>query len=80
MKAGDRIYTIERLFINREGFTRKDDTLPPRLLKEPMTGGPSKGHVVKLGAMLDEFYAVRGWKDGKPTPEKLKELGLSKYA
>ncbi len=80
LKAGDRIYTLERLFINREGFGRKDDTLPKRLLKEPMPEGPSKGHVVKLGAMLGEYYALRGWKDGKPTPEKLKELGLCKYA
>jgi aldehyde:ferredoxin oxidoreductase len=79
MKVGDRIYTLERLFINREGFGRKDDTLPKRLLEEPMPEGPSKGHVVKLGAMLDEYYALRGWKDSKPTPEKLKELGLSKY-
>ncbi|MCK4405682.1 MAG: aldehyde ferredoxin oxidoreductase family protein [Hadesarchaea archaeon] len=80
LKAGDRIYTLERLFISREGFGRKDDTLPRRLLEEPMPEGPSKGHVVKLGAMLDEYYALRGWKDGKPTPQKLKELGLNKYA
>ena len=80
LKAGDRIYTLERLFINREGFGHKDDTLPKRLLKESMPEGPSKGHVVKLGAMLDEYCVLRGWKDGKPTPERLKELGLSKYA
>ena len=80
LKAGDRIYTLERLFINREGFGRKDDTLPKRLLKEPMPEGPSKGHLVKLGEMLGEYYALRGWKDGKPTHEKLKELGLRKYA
>lgn len=80
LKAGDRIYTLERLFINREGFGHKDDTLPKRLLKESMPEGPSKGHVVKLGPMLDEYCVLRGWKDGKPTPEKLKELGLSKYA
>lgn len=79
LKAGDRIYTLERLFINREGFGHKDDTLPKRLLKEPMPEGPSKGRVVKLGVMLDEYYALRGWKDGRPTPEKLKELGLGKF-
>ncbi len=80
LKAGDRIYTLERLFINREGFGRKDDTLPKRLLKESMPEGPSKGRVVKLEPILDEYYALRGWKDDKPTPEKLKKLGLSKYA
>ncbi|MDI6846908.1 MAG: aldehyde ferredoxin oxidoreductase family protein [Candidatus Bathyarchaeia archaeon] len=77
LKTGDRIYTLERMFINREGFDRKDDTLPPRLLKEPMPEGPVKGHVADLEKMLDEYYKVRGWKDGKPTKEKLKELGLA---
>jgi len=80
MKTGERIYNLERLFINREGFARKDDTLPKRLLEEPMPEGAARGRVVKLEAMLDEYYALRGWKDGKPTPEKLKELGLDKYA
>lgn len=76
MKAGERIYTLERLFINREGFDRKDDSLPARLLKEPMPEGPAKGYVVKLEEMLDEYYNLRGWKDGVPTEEKLKELEL----
>ena len=76
LKTGDRIYTLERMFINREGFDRKDDTLPKRLLKDPMPEGASKGHVVELDKMLDEYYKIRGWEDGKPTKEKLKELEL----
>jgi aldehyde:ferredoxin oxidoreductase len=34
--------------------------------------------VAKLDEMLDAYYEFRGWdkKTGKPTPEKLKELGL----
>jgi len=76
LRTGDRIYTLERMFINREGFGRKDDTLPVRLLKTPMPEGPCKGLVVKLDEMLDDYYAVRGWKDGKPTRKKLKELDL----
>ncbi len=77
LKTGDRIYTLERMFINREGFDRKDDTLPLRLLKEPMPEGPVKGHVVELEKMLDEYYEARGWKNGKPTKEKLEELELT---
>ena len=76
LKTGERIYNLERMFINREGFGRKDDTLPRRLLKDPMPEGPAKGRVCELEKMLDEYYEVRGWKDGKPTREKLKELGL----
>ena len=38
-----------------------DDTLPPRLLDEPVAAGPAAGHVVDLPPMLDEYYAARGW-------------------
>jgi len=76
MKIGEKIYNLERLIMNKYGFDRKDDTLPERLLKEPMPEGPSKGHVAELEKMLDEYYKLRGWVDGKPTPEKLKELGI----
>ncbi|MHA1686829.1 MAG: aldehyde ferredoxin oxidoreductase family protein [Candidatus Heimdallarchaeaceae archaeon] len=76
MKIGERIYNLERLIINKYGFTGKDDTLPKRLLKEAMPEGPAKGHVVELDKMLEEYYKVRGWSDGVPTPEKIKELGI----
>ncbi len=77
MEAGDRIYTLERLFLSKAGFTRADDTLPKRMLEEPMPDGPAKGHVVELDDMLPEFYELRGWdEDGVPTEEKLAELGL----
>ncbi len=76
--AGERIWNLERLFNIKAGFTRKDDTLPPRLLHEPMKDGPHKGRVVELDQMLPEYYRLRGWDDeGVPTAEKLQELGLS---
>ena len=78
MQAGDRVYTLERLFMTRAGFSRSDDTLPKRMLEEPMPDGPAKGHVVELDEMLPEFYELRGWdEDGVPTDEKLAELGLT---
>ncbi len=81
MKVGERIYNLERAFNIREGFKgREEDTLPKRLLEEPMPEGPAKGHVVELDKMLDEYYKLRGWVDGKPTKAKLKELGLEKEA
>ena len=76
-KTGERIYNIERMFNIREGLTRADDTLPPRLLEEPLPEGPAEGQVVNLDILLDAYYEYRGWdKNGIPTPEKLKELGL----
>jgi aldehyde:ferredoxin oxidoreductase len=77
MKVGERVWTLERLYNLREGFTKDDDTLPDRLLNEPVAEGPSEGFAVKLAPMLAEYYAFRGWDpDGVPRPEKLKELSL----
>ncbi|MHA2244622.1 MAG: aldehyde ferredoxin oxidoreductase family protein [Candidatus Hodarchaeales archaeon] len=76
-KTGERIYNLQRAYNVREGLTRADDTLPKRLLEEPMPEGPAKGHTVDLDPLLDAYYANRGWNNnGKPTPEKLTELGL----
>jgi len=77
MMVGERVWTLERLYNLREGFTKEDDTLPDRMLNEPVSGGPSEGFTVKLAPMLEEYYAFRGWnKNGVPKPEKLKELSL----
>jgi len=76
MLIGERIYNLERLIMSKYGFTDKDDTLPPRLTSEPMPEGPVKGQVVELEQMKIEYYRLRGWVNGIPTPEKLKELGI----
>jgi aldehyde:ferredoxin oxidoreductase len=77
MMVGERVWTLERLYNLREGFAKEDDTLPERLLNEPVSEGPSKGFTVKLAPMLEEYYAFRGWdKNGVPKPDKLKELSL----
>ncbi|MDW5299681.1 MAG: aldehyde ferredoxin oxidoreductase family protein [Sedimentibacter sp.] len=77
LKAGERIWNLEKIFNLEAGFTREDDLLPKRLLTEPVTSGPSKGKVTELEVMLDEYYSVRGWDEyGVPTEEKLEELGL----
>jgi aldehyde:ferredoxin oxidoreductase len=81
LEAGDRVYTLERLYLNEAGFSRADDTLPKRMLEEPMPQGPAAGHVVELDQMLPEFYELRGWdENGVPTDEKLAELGLSRQS
>jgi aldehyde:ferredoxin oxidoreductase len=76
-KAGERIFNAERLFLVRAGFSRKDDSLPPRITKEPLPDGPARGMVCRLDDMLDAYYGVRDWtNDGIPRESKLKELGL----
>ena len=77
MRAGEKIWMLQRVFNVRMGIRRKDDTLPKRFLKEPMPDGGAKGQVVELEPMLKEYYEVRGLdENGKPKVEKLKELGL----
>ena len=78
MQAGERIWNQERLWNLKAGLTEADDTLPPRMLHEPIPSGPSKGAVNKLPEMLPEYYSLRGWDaHGVPTPDKLAELALT---
>jgi aldehyde:ferredoxin oxidoreductase len=76
MKAGERIYNLERYYNNLAGFNkREDDFLPKRFTEEPATGN-SAGYVSRMDIMLEEYYQVRGWKDGLVPEEKLRELGI----
>ena len=62
---------------NRYGFNRVQDALPKRLTAEPTPAGPSRGQVSHVPEMIDKYYELRGWIDGVPTEEKLKELGIA---
>jgi len=79
--AGERINNLGRLFNIREGLSRKDDTLPWKVMNVPIPDeGVAKGSFVSqedLDLMLDDYYEARGWtREGIPTVEKLKEIGM----
>jgi aldehyde:ferredoxin oxidoreductase len=81
----DRIWTLERAFIVREGITRKDDILIGRFMDEPVYGGPWDGMAFdrdKWDEMLDEYYDLVGWdkETGIPTRDKLEAVGLTDVA
>ena len=77
MLAGERIHNLKRMFCVRRGISGKDDILPARILTHRLPEGGTRGNLFNLGAMLNEYYTVRGWdQDGIPTREKLTELGL----
>ena len=95
VKAGERVWNIERMINCREGFNRQDDAFPPQWVQ--MTEVPMKlkgtdvylsywsGKKVEkedLDKMLDDYYDQRGWdiKTGNPTRRKLEELGLKDIA
>lgn len=76
LKIGERITNLERLINNIYGLDRAADVLPKRLTEEPVSGGPSKGQISHVPEMIGKYYSLRGWIDGKPTEEKLRELGI----
>ncbi len=74
LESGERIVNLERCFNVREGFSRKDDQLPERFLKEPY-----QNSIVELDKMLTKYYRLRGWsEEGIPEAATLKRLGLEK--
>jgi aldehyde:ferredoxin oxidoreductase len=81
MRVGDRIYNMERLFLAREGMSRKDDA-PPEKFYRPWTHGHRAGTRVEaeaFEALLDRYYAARGWdRNGIPTEAALRALGLER--
>lgn len=77
MRAGERIFNLKRLYNAGCGVSRKDDTLPPRILTWAKTGDGHSPNLPHLGKMLYDYYRCRGWsEDGIPTQEKLDELGI----
>lgn len=81
IEAADRTFTLKRAFNIRAGVSRKDDTLPKRILEEPTPDGGAAGKVNRLSEMLDDHYKARGWShEGIPTREKLESLGLDDVA
>jgi aldehyde:ferredoxin oxidoreductase len=80
LKAAERIINLERMYNINLGLDRRHDTLPKRFLEESLPSGESKGQIVELNALLDDYYNVMGWNSkGIPTEEKLKELELTQH-
>ena len=80
LEIAERVYSLERIILNREGIRRADDLLPERIMREKIPDGPTKGRVLspeRYAVMLDEYYAARGWDaDGVVTGETRRRLGL----
>jgi len=81
LRVGERVWNLIRVFNVREGISRRDDTLPPRVFEDPLPDDVVKGVLLtreQFNTMLDEYYRLRGWDlNGIPTKEKLIELDLS---
>ncbi|MHB1319495.1 MAG: aldehyde ferredoxin oxidoreductase C-terminal domain-containing protein, partial [Anaerolineae bacterium] len=84
MAVGERVCNLKKAFNIREGWTRADDTLPPRIFEDPIPAGPSKGSVVtheEFKILIDDYYMARGWtEEGLIPRSKLIEVGLEDIA
>jgi len=84
LSIGERTCNLARAFNVREGFSRKHDHLPPRVMELPIPEGPSAGKRVsleELQALLDDYYEARGWShDGVPLKARLASLDLPDVA
>ncbi len=75
-EIGGRIFNLERMYNLREGLTGRDDTLPPRMLHEPIFKHMSSGH--PLDKLLPRYYELRGWDaGGVPTRKTLDKLHVA---
>jgi aldehyde:ferredoxin oxidoreductase len=79
--AGERSINIKRAISNRLGVTREDDKLPSVCTAE-LKEGSTVDQSPDMDVMLKEYYNFRkwDWDTGKPTREKLLELGLEDEA
>lgn len=79
---GERIYTLERMMLIKDGFSRQEDTLPERYFSEPVPEGPARGEVIlreEFDKMLDEYYRLHGWdQNGVPKRTTLKRLEIDR--
>jgi len=79
-EIGERRINLMRVFNQKNGFTRKEDTVPDRIF-EPIPNGPNKGTKIDkedFEVALNEYYRLAGWdkETGNPTKETLKRLGV----
>ncbi|HOP62396.1 MAG TPA: aldehyde ferredoxin oxidoreductase family protein [Spirochaetota bacterium] len=80
LRAGERAQVLERHMNCAEGISRKDDTLPARLLNE-FRKCDSKQRPIPLEKMLNRYYLVRGFdKNGIPRERTLRKLKIKKMA
>jgi aldehyde:ferredoxin oxidoreductase len=87
-EAGRRIVTLRKLYNAREGWTAEEDTLPPRLLEEPLAARAGDGSATGvtlspagLARMIASYYAAHGWTDrGEVPAERVRALGLEDLA
>ena len=74
--CGERINNLKKMFNMREGWSRRDDTLPHRVLYESLEDGNSLSEE-ELNLMIEAYYKARHWNEDGTIPfGTLKRLNL----
>jgi aldehyde:ferredoxin oxidoreductase len=77
MEVGYRRLNLFRTFNAREGFGRKDDSLPKKFFKALAGTGPTAGFALtheEMDNAISQYYRMAGWtEEGVPTSETLKK-------
>ncbi|UCF85868.1 MAG: aldehyde ferredoxin oxidoreductase family protein [Desulfobacteraceae bacterium] len=77
IETANRSFHLKRMLNVGWGWSRKNDTLPPRILTHRASDGGAGEHLPPFNIMLADYYKLRGWnEEGIPTDRTLKELGL----
>jgi aldehyde:ferredoxin oxidoreductase len=80
METGERIWNLQRMFIQRETGVLREGDIPPSIYFQPQPLEPLKGEKLdedEYDRALNEYYGIRGWTtEGAPTPETLSRLKL----
>jgi aldehyde:ferredoxin oxidoreductase len=74
--VGRRVLNIARAFNQREGFNRKHDTVPKRIIKDALKNGPAEGQKIPQEVfedMLNQYYGIMGWSETGIMPDDLVE-------
>ncbi|MCK4432962.1 MAG: aldehyde ferredoxin oxidoreductase, partial [Methanomicrobia archaeon] len=80
LKTGERIWNLTKIFNVKNGVTRKDETIPKRIMEETLEIDEARIGKDTFEKMLDEYYKMRGWdENGIPKKEKLRELNLEGF-
>ncbi|MDI6823102.1 MAG: aldehyde ferredoxin oxidoreductase family protein [Bacillota bacterium] len=81
LRVGERVFNLQRLINVRDGISRRDDRLPPKMFQAAREGFRAGRVPEPFESALLEYYRLRGWdENGRPTPEKLAECGLPRGA
>jgi len=77
IEVGERSFNLKRKLSVGWGISRKNDTLPLRVLTHRVNDGGAGNHLPSFNIMLADYYERRGWnRDGIPEEEAYGRLGI----